>query len=509
MSKPVTRTVSRLSVTKRLWAIIVLAVIVGAIAYPPATNKVIDVFNGTFGTHFGHIEKGFVLGLDLQGGTHLEYEADVSKVATADRQAALDGVKDVVERRVNTIGVSEPLITTAQAGDSWRVDVDLAGIRDVNQAINLIGATPILQFEVQNTDTTQPTLTPDLQKQMDDKNTAERKKASDALAAVLKDPSSFEALVASSSEDDSTKALNGDLGWIHDNPLYASIYSATVDSATGTVLGQVIETDLNYAVVKVTGKKTDGMEIRVSHILIQYAGASNAPTSTTMSKDDAKKLADSIRSQVTTANFADFAKKYSQEPGASQTGGDLGWFSKGTMVPEFEAAAFPLAEETISPVVETPYGFHIIYKTGERPLVDVRASAILFKKYTASDMLPPPSAWKPTDLTGKDLKSAQLDFDQRTGNAEVRSSSTMRGRRCSQTSPKRMSANRSRSSSTASRSRRPSCRPRSPAAMRSSPGISRSKNRSCWRNGCRRARCRCRSSLSTRNPSARRLARIR
>ena len=74
--------------------------------------------NGTFGTHFGHIEKGFVLGLDLQGGTHLEYEADVSKVATADRQAALDGVKDVVERRVNTIGVSEPLITTAQAGDS-------------------------------------------------------------------------------------------------------------------------------------------------------------------------------------------------------------------------------------------------------------------------------------------------------------------------------------------------------------------------------------------------------
>ena len=405
MPKPVSKSVSRSSVVRRLWLLGVLALVVGAISYPPAANVVIDGFNKVTGSHVGHMEKGFVLGLDLQGGTHLEYEADVSKVVDSERANALSGVRDVIERRVNSIGVSEPLITTARAGNAWRVSVELAGIRDVNQAIKLIGETPILEFKIANTDKPRD-LTADEKKQMDAKNADAYKQAQGVLDAAKKDPASFD-------------ATSSDIGWIKDKAEYGQIYNASVGVATGTIIGHVIETDTGYAVARIDDRKDAGMEIEARHILIQYAGATSAPSSTTATKDEAKKQIDDILTQATPKNFADLAKKYSQEPGADQSGGDLGWFGKGMMVSQFEDPAFALKVGEISKVVETPFGFHIIYKYGERPTTDVRVRAFVVQKTTAADILPPPGDWKATELTGKQLKHAQLDFDQRTGNAQV------------------------------------------------------------------------------------------
>ncbi len=87
----------------------------------------------------------FHLGLDLLGGTHLVYQADLSKVAGSTSDA-MQGVRDVVERRVNLFGVSEPVV---QISGNDRLIVDLAGINDVNQAIQLIGQTPFLEFKTQ------------------------------------------------------------------------------------------------------------------------------------------------------------------------------------------------------------------------------------------------------------------------------------------------------------------------------------------------------------------------
>lgn len=93
----------------------------------------------------------FVLGLDLQGGTQLVYEADVTSVPEADRLSALDGVRDIIERRVNVAGVSEPLvqINRTLSGD-YRIIAELAGIKDVDEAIRLIGETPLLEFKEQD-----------------------------------------------------------------------------------------------------------------------------------------------------------------------------------------------------------------------------------------------------------------------------------------------------------------------------------------------------------------------
>lgn len=86
------------------------------------------------------------LGLDLQGGSHLVYRADLSGISNDDSADAMAGVRDVIERRVNTFGISEPIIRTNKAGEEYRVIVELAGVHDPNAAIELIGATPQLDF---------------------------------------------------------------------------------------------------------------------------------------------------------------------------------------------------------------------------------------------------------------------------------------------------------------------------------------------------------------------------
>lgn len=85
-------------------------------------------------------------GLDLAGGTQLVLEADMSKVAPADRDAALDSLQTIIERRVNLYGVSEPVVQSSKVGDSHRVIVELAGVTDVQEALNLLGQTADLVF---------------------------------------------------------------------------------------------------------------------------------------------------------------------------------------------------------------------------------------------------------------------------------------------------------------------------------------------------------------------------
>ena len=86
------------------------------------------------------------LGLDLVGGSHLVYEIDMKDVPSGDRESVAAGLRDVIEKRVNLFGVSEPQVYSAQSGESSRLVVELAGIKDVKDAIKQIGATPSLYF---------------------------------------------------------------------------------------------------------------------------------------------------------------------------------------------------------------------------------------------------------------------------------------------------------------------------------------------------------------------------
>ncbi len=95
------------------------------------------------------------LGLDLVGGSYLVYEIDMSNVSPADQSSVVNGLRDVIEKRVNLFGVAEPRITISRAGDNYRLNVELAGVKDVKEAIKQIGETPFLQFaEVKETGAT-------------------------------------------------------------------------------------------------------------------------------------------------------------------------------------------------------------------------------------------------------------------------------------------------------------------------------------------------------------------
>ncbi len=123
-------------------------------------------------------------------------------------------------------------------------------------------------------------------------------------------------------------------------------------------------------------------ERRASHILIG---------SEKVGKDKAKAKAEDVLKEIRSnpANFADLAKKNSDDPGSAAKGGDLGYFGRGMMVKPFEDTTFALKEGEISGLVESDYGFHIIKLTGihaakEKPLAEVKAEIEAELKKTAA-----------------------------------------------------------------------------------------------------------------------------
>src|SRR6266404_4431394 len=114
-----------------LTLIILVAILAGVFVYPK---------------YWGEKWMPWRLGLDLVGGSHLVYQIDLSAVSSADKDSVVNGLRDVIEKRVNLFGVSEPEIYTAASGNNAQLVVELAGIKNVSDAIKQIGETPLLDF---------------------------------------------------------------------------------------------------------------------------------------------------------------------------------------------------------------------------------------------------------------------------------------------------------------------------------------------------------------------------
>lgn len=114
-----------------------------------------------------------------------------------------------------------------------------------------------------------------------------------------------------------------------------------------------------------------GTEVRVRHILLQVpAGATPAEV------DSVRRQAEALRRRaVGGEDFARLASEYSQEPPSAEVGGDLGYFSRGRMVPTFDDAVFRLQPGQIAPVTETPFGYHVI-KMEDRRTVPLDEASI-------------------------------------------------------------------------------------------------------------------------------------
>ncbi|KPJ55291.1 hypothetical protein AMJ47_00215 [Parcubacteria bacterium DG_72] len=119
--------------------ILLLAFIAANLAHPTYIKKVFPSFP----------DFPFKLGLDLQGGTHLVYEADLSNIEKENYSSAMGGLRDIIERRINMFGVAEPIVQTQDTGTTHRLVVELAGVQDPAEAIKMIGQTPFLEFRTQ------------------------------------------------------------------------------------------------------------------------------------------------------------------------------------------------------------------------------------------------------------------------------------------------------------------------------------------------------------------------
>jgi peptidyl-prolyl cis-trans isomerase D len=154
-----------------------------------------------------------------------------------------------------------------------------------------------------------------------------------------------------------------------------------------------------YKVDKLLDTKMSPDSASVRHILVAYQGAAQADPSIVRSKDDAKKLADSLLKvfKKSTKDFKDLVKKYSADKGSIDSGGVYKWFKEGMMVPEFQNAAFFGKKGDVT-IAETMFGFHVI------EVLDRGPESMRYKIASVEKTL------EPSSKTRQEVYNQALDF---------------------------------------------------------------------------------------------------
>ncbi|MBI2463845.1 protein translocase subunit SecF [Candidatus Peregrinibacteria bacterium] len=375
------------------------------------------------------LNAGIQLGLDLQGGTQLDYKIDLSNVPDSDRENIVEGVKEVINRRVNGLGVSEPYIYTSNVGNEFHIIAELAGLTNIEDAKKTVGKIIQLEFKEQKTE-----IEPEKKEEI-------RIQSQTVLETLLKNPQSDLKTIA----DEENKKLSGKVEFIEDSEysyadqLSGKISEKAFDSSlkNGDIIPELIEikeedgnygvnesgqfvTQKGYAIYKLLEKidnserKIDHpKEVQASHILIQYKGVKDVPETVTRTEDEAKKRAEEILAKAKSegADFAALAKEYSEDQGSKENGGDLGFFTAEKMVKEFSDAAFAMQKDQISDIVKSQYGFHIIKVANIKELsteTKIEPKVKLARIFYSTT----PDAWKDTGLTGKHFVHADVTFQQ-------------------------------------------------------------------------------------------------
>ena len=235
--------------------IIALAVLTVLTVYP----KLPDNFPGS--SFFSKFQPH--LGLDLQGGAHLVYEADLSDIQLGDRSSSLNGVRDVIERRVNTFGVAEPVI---QVSGNNRIIIELAGVFDIQEAVTRIGETPLLEFkEPGNTELSEEDKTQIIQKN------AETRLLAGQVLERAKNGENFASLAVEFSEDPGSKDEEGIIDFVPREMLASEYAEAIFDKLVdGQITDELIETQYGYHIIKKLEERTteEGIrEVKSQHIL--------------------------------------------------------------------------------------------------------------------------------------------------------------------------------------------------------------------------------------------------
>jgi peptidyl-prolyl cis-trans isomerase SurA len=210
-------------------------------------------------------------------------------------------------------------------------------------------------------------------------NPDEQRLRLDSIRSAILAGSDFETLARQFSIDRSVVRNGGRMGFITAGRYPYSFETAAYTTPVGNI-SDVIETPFGFHIVKVNDRRAARGQVSVEHILKLTQGLNETAAA-------AKKAQiDSIATLLANGgNFEEIARAESEDPGSKNNGGKLQWFGTGMMVPEFEAAAFALADGETSEPVKTSYGYHIIRKLGHRDVDSLENVTPAIKKAMAQD----------------------------------------------------------------------------------------------------------------------------
>lgn len=178
-----------------------------------------------------------------------------------------------------------------------------------------------------------------------------------SVAKEAQQPGADFAALALKYSNGPTARNGGDLGVFPANQMIPEFSAAVVGMEVGEV-SDPVETQFGYHIIL----RQPVVKASAKHILVMYAGSMRAPQGVTRTKEEALARAQEALARCRAGEeFEALAREYSDGPSAPQ-GGDLGEFNKGVMTPAFDAATFACEVGDVSEIVETPFGYHIIYR---------------------------------------------------------------------------------------------------------------------------------------------------
>ncbi len=247
----------------KFFAVILLALAAGLVSYPRAVARIPRVYDALNKLQIKQ-------GLDLQGGFHLEYKVDLSQVESGKRAEALQALQSIIEHRVNAFGVSEPLVYIKKSGADEVLVVELAGVKDINQAKEIIRETPLLEFKEEKIDASNQIP----QDVLDKLNAQAPAKAADILKQA-QGGADFAQLAKDNSQDPGSKDNGGDLGLVKSGEMVPEFNKALFDPnfKDGTIYPTVVETQFGWHILKkiATTGSGDTLQVHAAHILIAKA----------------------------------------------------------------------------------------------------------------------------------------------------------------------------------------------------------------------------------------------
>ena len=178
------------------------------------------------------------------------------------------------------------------------------------------------------------------------------------------DGADFGEMAVKYSQDPSVKNNKGTLGYFSAFQMVYPFENMAYNTAVGEI-SMPVRTDYGYHLIKINDRRPSRGQIKVAHIMKRLA--SNASEETINRQ---KQVIDSIAQLIKNGtDFAKLAKENSDDRNSASKGGELPWFSSAGMMPEFAEPAFALKNNgDISPIIRTPYGWHIIKRLDYRPL---------------------------------------------------------------------------------------------------------------------------------------------